>query len=68
MFGEYNLLLTILTLRFINRVKFNNFWKKLFAICGLWRQTALNSAGSVALCDAGAAPDSHGILLTHKLL
>ena len=42
---------------------------------GLERQTTLNSAGSVALCDVGAAADSYGVLvmichvpnLKHKL-
>jgi len=27
------------------------------------RQTTLNSAGSVALCDVGGAADSYGVLL-----
>ena len=33
---------------------------------GLERQTTLNSAGSAALCDVGAATDSYGALVMSR--
>jgi len=39
---------------------FESVW---FGRSGLVWQTILNSAGSVALCDVGAAADSYGVLL-----
>jgi len=39
---------------------FESVW---FGRLGLVRQTILNSAGSVTLCDVGAAADSYGVLL-----
>ena len=43
---------------------FESVW---FGSLGLERQTALSSAGSAALCDSGAAADSYGANLMHKL-
>ena len=42
------------------RATFESVW---FGRFGLVRQTTSNSAGSVALCDVGAAADSYGVLL-----
>ena len=42
------------------RAVFESVW---FGRLGLVRQTILNSAGSVELCDVGAAADSYGVLL-----
>ena len=37
-----------------------------FGRLDLERQTTLNSAGSAALCDNGAATDSYGVLLMRR--
>ena len=47
-------------LRAAQRAAFESVW---FGSLGLERPTTLNSAGSVALCDVGAAADSHGALV-----
>ena len=42
--------------------RLNQFGSVRFGSLDLERQTTLNSAGSAALCDFGAAADSYGVL------